>query len=656
MLLLFLLARCMLRAAPGEASPDATLVAAVAAALLALHPVQSGSVLYIQGRPGLLSTVFALAAALAAVAAIQSWTKRGRRVALVATAVGLTALAALSKESAAVLPALVLLADLSGLAGGERGGLRARLVRLHLPLWLALLPLALAYATLQNPHGGVFGFGTVDAARFYATQPLVLLLYLRLYLWPAGLAVDRDMPLRSFAEPQVWVAALVLIVLLALVARAWRRAPWVAFWAAWWLAAVAPTSLVPNREFVAERYLTAATPAAAALAAALLAWLAARLAPRLRFAPRALTLALAIALALPLGWATRGRAKVWRSDLALWREATVVSPGNARAWYQVGRLLFADGENAPGRRRRCGAPSRWTAPTCASTCCSRTSRWRGARWTRPSHSPPARWTWARTSPGRTPGWRARWPARAAGRRRGRRRTARCRWTPRRATRSTCAAARGRSRAISPARRPTRRRWRRAAARRWRPRRCAGSSPRARAGPGRRAPPRAGAGRDARRAGRGARLAGRAAHPRGRAGGTGRHDEAVESWTLYLEMADAARWDRRPFPGSPAPCAATGRAREADSVMRRARAAGRAIERLQPAPAHRGTPTTPALPDPHALAPGRISVPIAGAAERPLELGQVRRAAPHALDGGEWRSVLSGAPPPAGRTQRRHSRA
>jgi tetratricopeptide (TPR) repeat protein len=342
-LLLFLLARRMLWAASGAAARGATLVAAVAAALLALHPVQSGSVLYIQGRPGLLSTAFSLAAALAALAAIRGWARRGRRVAPAALATVLTALAALSKESAAALPALVLLADLTGAAGGERGTLRERLVRLHLPLWLALLPLGLVYATLQNPHGGVFGPGTVDAARFYATQPLVLLLYLRLTLWPAGLAVDRVMPLRSFAEPQVWIAALVLLALVALVVRSWRRSPWVAFWAAWWLAAVAPTSLVPNREFVAERYLTAATPAAAALAAWGLVRLARWLAPRLRLAPRALTLALAFALALPLGWATHGRAWVWRSDLALWHEATRVSPGNARAWYQVGRLLYADG-------------------------------------------------------------------------------------------------------------------------------------------------------------------------------------------------------------------------------------------------------------------------------------------------------------------------
>ena len=42
----------------------------MAALILALHPAHSTSVLYIQGRPGLLSTVFALAAMLTAVDAI----------------------------------------------------------------------------------------------------------------------------------------------------------------------------------------------------------------------------------------------------------------------------------------------------------------------------------------------------------------------------------------------------------------------------------------------------------------------------------------------------------------------------------------------------------------------------------------------------------
>ena len=326
--------------------PDGGLIAGVAALILALHPAHSTSVLYIQGRPGLLSTAFALVAMILAVGAIGRW-QHGRHRAWRTLAVAISiALAALAKESAAVVPALVLLHDVTRSAGADARGLRERLLRFHPALWAALLPLALAYATLQNPHGGVFGAGVVDAARFYATQPLVLLFYLRLYLWPAGLSVDRVFGMLTPAEPVAWLAAFTVLILVATVVRSLRRAPWVGLWAAWWLGALAPTSLIPNREFVAERYLTMATPAVAALAAWALARLAAR-APRLHVAPRGTLLALALAVALPLGWATHRRAEVWRSDLALWREATRVSPANPRAWYQYGRLLFAEDSVGP---------------------------------------------------------------------------------------------------------------------------------------------------------------------------------------------------------------------------------------------------------------------------------------------------------------------
>jgi protein O-mannosyl-transferase len=347
--LLFLLV-LRLRPPDGTAGPgDRGLTAAAAALVLALHPAHSTSVLYIQGRPGLLSTALALAAMLAAVAAIQGWGRTRHRAWRTLAVVLPVALGALAKETGAVVPALVLLYDVARSARGDARGLRERLVRFHLPAWAALLPLALAYATLKNPHGGVFGAGVVDAAHFYANQPRVLLLYLRLYLWPAGLAVDRTLPPLAPAAPAAWLAALALLALVTLVVRALRRAPQVGIWGAWWLAALAPTSLIPNREFVAERYLAMATPAVAALAAAALAWLAGRAAPRLRLAPSRTLPALALLLALPLAWATHGRARVWRSDLALWREATRVSPTNPRAWYQYGRLLYAEDSVAAAR-------------------------------------------------------------------------------------------------------------------------------------------------------------------------------------------------------------------------------------------------------------------------------------------------------------------
>jgi tetratricopeptide (TPR) repeat protein len=353
-LLLFGLVRSM-RPTAGLAGPRGDcLTAAVAALVLALHPAHSTSALYIQGRAGLLATVFGLAAMLTAVDTVRRWKSTRHRAPRTVAVAALVALATLSKESGAVLPALVLLYDAALASRGERRELRERLLRFHLPVWIGLLPLALAYATLKNPHAGVFGAGVVDPVRFYVTQPLMLLFYLRLYLWPAGLAVDRTFATLSPAEPRAWLAALAVLLLLALLIWSLRRAPWAGFWGLWWLAALAPTTLIPSPEFAAERYLTLATPAVAALAAWALTWAVSAAAARLRWAPPPLIALFALLVAVPLAWATLGRAQVWRSDLALWREATRVSPGNARAWYQYALLLHREDslEAAQGAVRR----------------------------------------------------------------------------------------------------------------------------------------------------------------------------------------------------------------------------------------------------------------------------------------------------------------
>jgi tetratricopeptide (TPR) repeat protein len=353
-LLLFGLVRSMrptaVRAGPRGDCPTA----AVAALVLALHPAHSTSVLYIQGRAGLLATLFGLAAMLTAADTLRRWKSTRHHAPRSIAVAALVALAALSKESGAVLPALVLLYDTALAPRGERRELRERLLRFHLPVWTGLLPLALAYATLKNPHAGVFGAGVMDPLRFYATQPPMLLLYLRLYLWPVGLTVDRTFATLSPAEPRAWLAALAVLVLLALLIGSLRRAPWVGFWGLWWVAALAPTTLIPSPEFAAERYLTLATPAVAALAAWALTCTASAAAARLRWAPRPLIALFALLVAAPLAWATLGRAQVWRSDLALWREATRVSPGNARAWYQYALLLHREDslEAAEGAVRR----------------------------------------------------------------------------------------------------------------------------------------------------------------------------------------------------------------------------------------------------------------------------------------------------------------
>ncbi len=337
--LLFFLVQRTLRATGTRSARRADWVAAGAALLYATHAAHSESVIYIQGRPGLLATTFGLAALARAAFMLPQW-NASHRVAGTAQTAALVALAVLSKESAAVLPMILLLYDLALVSAWRWKEIRPRLLTFHAPQWATLLLLAWVFSSVHNPHRGVFGFGVVDRARFYLTQPLALLSYLRLYLWPSPLSIDHHFPLLTPGDPKAWLGVVSLATLLGAMLWALRRAPWLGFCAAWWFLALAPTTLVPGREFFAERYLTFATPAFAAFAASAIAAALERLAPA-AWRPAAPSGALVICgmLSLLLAWTTLRRARVWNSGETLWRSAVAVSPHWARAWVQYGYFL-----------------------------------------------------------------------------------------------------------------------------------------------------------------------------------------------------------------------------------------------------------------------------------------------------------------------------
>jgi tetratricopeptide (TPR) repeat protein len=348
LILLFLFLRRALVTLGPPWRDRASAVAGAAALLLSVHPLHSESVIYLQGRPGLLATLFGLAALALAARGLGRWPVGGRSGAPVAVA---AALAMASKESAAVLPALVLLYDAALVARWRRPELRSRLLSFHAPVWAALIVPVVLFATLRNPHQGVFGAGVVDPLRFYLTQPLVLLFYLRLFVWPAGLSVDHAFPLASPGEPAAWVALAVVIALIAITVRALRRAPFVGFCGAWWFAAVAPTSLVPGREFVAERYLTFATPALCALTAWGAAWAWTRRSPAARSESAGVAaLAVAALLAIPFAIRTMALGRSWMSGRALWRQAVALEPQKSRPWYQYAWFLWHDADYAEAER------------------------------------------------------------------------------------------------------------------------------------------------------------------------------------------------------------------------------------------------------------------------------------------------------------------
>lgn len=227
------------------------LLAWLAAALFAVHPIVTEAV----NCPGFRRDLLAL---LLMLAALHAWLdgRRGRPGAVHAAG-GVVAwfLALLTKESAAMtLP----LAGL--LAWWRRGRVRASrgaLLTGGLGVALAGAAFLVLYRTLSYPQprpdwpgGGGVLLGFANFARTFA-------LYLRLWVWPRGLSVGHDFdPSTTWADARVW-AALALFAVFAGVALllALRRVP-AGLGMVWVCVTLVPVmQFVPTPELVAERYV-----------------------------------------------------------------------------------------------------------------------------------------------------------------------------------------------------------------------------------------------------------------------------------------------------------------------------------------------------------------------------------------------------------------
>jgi protein O-mannosyl-transferase len=318
---------------------DAVPVAAAAALLVAVHPLNTEPVVYLSARSALLVTVLYLGAFDAAVR---------RRT---ARCLVLFALALLTKAIAITLPLAVgaywLVARAAGRPTPVSRRLGAGLV--------AVAAAGVAYRAILLPP---WVYATSHAAdvtpwRYLMTEWSAYLYYLRLFVWPDALVIDRlDYPfVRSITEPQAWGSLAVVVGIGALAWRVRRRVPALTFAVLWYVVALAAESTVfPLAEAVNEHrpylgMLGLATAAALGLHAA-----AKAIARRAAAAPRT-TLAIVVAVvAMPLGARSIARNELWCDDYALWRDATAKAPANPRAWLNAGYAAMA-ADRLPEARR-----------------------------------------------------------------------------------------------------------------------------------------------------------------------------------------------------------------------------------------------------------------------------------------------------------------
>ncbi len=307
--------------------------------LWALHPMQTVCVAYIsQVCESLMGLFFLLTLFLA----LRGWTSR-RPWPWHLAAVCAMLLGTGVKEVIVTAPIMVLLFDLIFIRPGSLKAALSRSRLLYAGLFLCWIPLLLLVA-----GGGTASAGAVTSSvgtfAYARTQPQVILHYLRLTFFPAGLSFDYWWPPLSPLRALPYAAALFCLAGLS----AWglfKRRP-AGFLGAWFFVVLAPTSSIlamGNLAFEHRMYLSLAAPV---LLAAGAGYTLSR-----RGGRRALTSlgAAGAALVLVFTFLTAARNNDYASSYAIWKDTAEKEPENPRAFDNLGRELLDRGRMREAR-------------------------------------------------------------------------------------------------------------------------------------------------------------------------------------------------------------------------------------------------------------------------------------------------------------------
>jgi Flp pilus assembly protein TadD len=340
--LLFVLARLLARDRVRRKranAPNPDVVAGIAAALFAVHPMMTEAVGYISGRTEVLCATFFLAAFLYA----RAWMIRGRREWwILGIACWVASIA--TKEIGAVFP-FVLLAYDRILGEGTPDERRMRLFRLHVPLIAVTIVATIVrlgvVALVEHP-------GTTIVHWKYGLVELeVVWRYLLLYMTPGSQSIFHEVaPIRSVFELRALFAIAVFGVLVACAWRERKAVGLISLGITWFLLLLVPSAalvmldlgepMVEHRVYLASCGLFLAAGSATGRLWAMF------VTPRAR--RRAVVLAAAGLFALC--GATVVRNAVWGRPVTLWMEAVQRAPDHWRARLMLGEALQNDGRCA----------------------------------------------------------------------------------------------------------------------------------------------------------------------------------------------------------------------------------------------------------------------------------------------------------------------
>ncbi|KPK84574.1 MAG: hypothetical protein AMJ81_05205, partial [Phycisphaerae bacterium SM23_33] len=310
------------------------------------HPLQTSSVTYIVQRAESMMGMFFLLTLYCAIRGHGSrrpgWWHAAAAVACV--------LGAGAKQVIAVAPLIVVLYDRVFLLPTFRQAFHRRK---WLYAGLAVTWVVLPVLLLMGPPLDAAGFGVAELGplRYAASQPGVIVHYLRLAFWPDPLLLDYGWPAAERVGQVLWPGLLVIALLAATLWALWRRPPW-GFLGMWFFLILAPTSsIMPIRDLCFEHRMY--LPLAAVVAGLVLAgYLAGRaLLGRLKLPPAAqgvVALCVVAAVTAGLGWRTLRRNRDYHDEIVMWQDNVRHRQDNPRAHYNLGTALGKAGRYAEG--------------------------------------------------------------------------------------------------------------------------------------------------------------------------------------------------------------------------------------------------------------------------------------------------------------------
>jgi len=312
---------------------DAGLLALIVAGLWAVHPLGTQAVTYVYQRIESLTALCCLVSLLAFVRGTESRRPAGWFAGSVVAA----AAAMASKESAVVLPLLILGYDWFFVAGGLRDLLgRRRYYGWLAATWLVLL----LNVWLQSGRYQELQKTGHPPLAYALTQPRVVLHYLSLSLWPVRQCIDYEWGIATSWSRIIPSLVYVLAMLAAVAVGAVRRSPW-AWVALGFFLLLAPTSsFMPVDALVNEHRMY--LPLACVVTLVVLAGhqLAAACAARRPGGGRVvwpLAAGLASVAMIALTVATQARNQVYATPGGVWVEAHLHNPTNTRPLWNLAK-------------------------------------------------------------------------------------------------------------------------------------------------------------------------------------------------------------------------------------------------------------------------------------------------------------------------------